>query len=403
MKKTLLIIATLDTKGREADYTKAIARSLKTDTVIMDTGTLSAPVITPDIPAFKVAEAAGYNLDYVKQKGGRAESVKAMQEGGAVIAHQLIREGKISGVFGMGGGTGTAIVASIMRSLPFGFPKVILSTVASRDVREYVGTRDIVMFHSVADLLGDNPFIRHVLEQAVRAVCAMMEKTVEIGNGKPMIAVTAYGINPQFAFNAEHLLETKGYAMIGFHANGVGGMAMEEMIEEGMITGVLDVTPHELADNMYGGYCKGISDKRFETAGKKGIPVVFAPGGLDNAVFSPAYPMPDILKGRKIHSHDERFCVRLESAEMREFARIISEKLNKSKGPIHVLIPKKGWSEADKPGMALFEPDTDRIFVVELKSLLKPGIPVEEMDIHISEQAFADRAVEILDNMIKKK
>ena len=217
-----------------------------------------------------------------------------------------------------------------------------------------------------------------------------------------MVAVTAYGINSRCALNAEPVLETKGYAMIGFHANGVGGMAMEEMIEEGMIAGVLDFTPHELADNMYGGYCRGITDKRFETAGKMGIPVLFAPGGLDNAVFSPVYPMPDILKGRKIHSHDERFCVRLGASEMKEFARIISEKFNKSKGPIHVLIPKKGWSEADKPGMTLFEPDPDQIFVDELKSLLNSGIPVEEMDLHISEQAFADRAVEILDEMIRR-
>ena len=153
---------------------------------------------------------------------------------------------------------------------------------------------------------------------------------------------------------------------------------------------------------MYGGYCRGITGKRFEMAGKAGIPLVFAPGGLDNAVFSPFYPMPDVLKGRKTHSHDERFCVRLGGAEMKEFARIISEKFNKSKGPVHVLIPKKGWSEADKPGMALFEPDTDRIFVDELKSLLTSGIPVEEMDLHISEQAFANRAVEILDGMIRR-
>lgn len=401
--KCLLIVATFDTKGREAEHVKTIAQSLGVNTILMDVGTLEKPAMAPDIPAYKVAEAAGYNLDTVKQKGDRAEAVKAIQKGGAVIASQLVQAGKIDGIFGMGGGTGTAIVTSIMRSLPFGFPKVVLSTVASRDVREYVGTKDIVMVHSVADLLGDNLFIRHILGQAVRAACAMMGSALALKDGKPMVAVTAYGINSRCALNAEHVLEAKGYAMIGFHANGVGGTAMEEMIEEDMIAGVLEFTPHELADNMYGGYCRGITDKRFEMAGKKGIPLVFAPGGLDNAVFSPVYPMPEILKGRKIHSHDERFCVRLADAEMKEFARIISEKLNKSKGPVHVLIPKKGWSEADKPGMALFEPDTDRVFVDELKSLLTSGIPVEEMDLHISEQAFANRAVEIVDDMIRRR
>ena len=230
--KCLLIVATLDTKGREAEHVKTIAQSLGVNTILMDVGTLEKPVMTPDIPAYKVAEAAGYNLDAVKQKGGRAEAVKAMQEGGTVIARQLLQEGKIGAIFGMGGGTGTALVASIMRSLPFGFPKVVLSTVASRDVREYIGTKDIAMFHSVADLLGDNLFIRHILEQAVRAACAMMENTIEVKSGRPMVAVTAYGINSQCALNAEHVLDAKGYAMIGFHANGVGGMAMEELIAE---------------------------------------------------------------------------------------------------------------------------------------------------------------------------
>jgi uncharacterized protein (UPF0261 family) len=191
--------------------------------------------------------------------------------------------------------------------------------------------------------------------------------------------------------------------MIGFHANGCGGMAMEELIAQGLISGVLDFTTHEIADEMFGGYCKGIGPGRLETAGKMGVPLVVAPGGLDNAVFSPYYPMPDRLKGRKIHSHDIRFCVRMGPGEMKEFAGIIGEKLNRSQGPAHVLVPKKGWSEADKPGMELFDPEVDQIFVDHLKAILRSGIPVEEMDVHISEPAFAQRAVEVLDHMIRSK
>jgi uncharacterized protein (UPF0261 family) len=189
--------------------------------------------------------------------------------------------------------------------------------------------------------------------------------------------------------------------MIGFHANGCGGMAMEELVAKGQIAGVLDFTPHEIADEMFGGYCRGIGPTRLETAGKMGIPFVLAPGGLDNAVFSPFYPMPEKLKGRRIHSHDTRFCVRMESEEMRVFAGVIGEKLNRSKGPTHVLIPKKGWSEADKEGMELFDPETDQIFVEELKKIIKPGIPIEEIDVHISEPVFALRAVEVLDRMMR--
>jgi uncharacterized protein (UPF0261 family) len=326
-----------------------------------------------------------------------------MQEGGQILAKKMVSEGTIGGVFGMGGGTGTAIVTSIMRSLPFGLPKAVVSTVASRDIREYIGTKDIVMFHSVADILGSNEFIRHILAQAIHAVCGMMQKGDTIKKGKPMVGVTAYGVSSACAFNAEPLLKKMGYEMIAFHANGVGGMAMEEMIEQGLLVGVLDFTPHELADETYGGYCRGIGEKRFETAGKMEVPLLFAPGGLDNAVFSPFYPMPQKLAGRRIHSHDIRFCVRMEREEMIMFAQTIGDKFNKSNGPAYVLIPKKGWSEADRLGMELFDPDVDRIFTDELKKIIKPEIPIEEIDVHISDPAFAERAVDILDNLIRLK
>jgi uncharacterized protein (UPF0261 family) len=303
----------------------------------------------------------------------------------------------------MGGGTGTAIVTSIMRSLPFGLPKLVLSTVASRDIREYVGTKDIVMFHSVADILGMNQFMRLILGQAVYAIIGMMERGSAIPKGKPMVAVTAYCINSLCALHAEPLLQERGYEMIAFHANGCGGMAMEELLAQGLIQGVLDFTTHEIADEMFVGYCRGIGPRRLETAGQMGVPQVVVPGGLDNAVFSPFYPMPDHLKGRKIHPHDIRFCVRLGPEEMTEFAKIIGEKLKKAKGPTYVLIPRKGWSEADKPGSDLFEPETNQVFVEELRKIIGSNIPIEEVDAHISDPTFAQRAVELLDGMIHSK
>jgi uncharacterized protein (UPF0261 family) len=369
----------------------------------MDVGTLGDPLTHPDITRVEVVEAAGYHIEHLIKGKNRSVLIKAVQEGGAILAKRLFEEGNLHGVFGMGGGTGTAIATYIMRSLPFGLPKVVLSTVASRDIREYIGTKDIVMFHSVADILGLNEFLRLILGQAAHAVCGMIEKGSVIKKGKPMVAVTAYGINSVCAIQAEPLLQERGYEMIAFHANGCGGMAMEEMIAQGLIAGVLDFTTHEIADEMFGGYCKGIGPTRLETAGNMGIPLVVVPGGLDNAVFSPFYPMPDRLKGRKIHSHDIRFCVRMGPEEMKEFARIIGEKLNRSKGPTYVLIPKEGWSEADKVGMELFDPKTDQIFVEELKKIITPKIPIQEMNVHISEPAFAQRAVEVLDNMIRSK
>lgn len=402
MKKTLLIIATLDTKGIEAGCVRDCARSLGVDPLVMDVGTMGGPVTGADIPAEDVLGAAGSGSSGTSvTESSRSEAVEAMQRGAAAISRRLCGEGRIDGVIGLGGGTGTAIAAAVMRSLPFGLPKVVVSTVASRDVRQYVGTRDIIMFHSVADLLGSNRFIRLILEQAAHAVCGMMTASPATGEVKPMVAVTAYGISSRCAMNAEPLLQMKGYEMIGFHANGVGGMAMEEMTGEGLIEGVLDLTPHEMADEMFGGYCRGIGPKRFRTAGEAGVPLLLAPGGLDNAVFSPFYPMPDVLKGRRRHDHDDRFCVRMEREEMVVFARIISERLNASGGPAFVLIPSGGFSEADRPGGELYDPMVDKVFTEEIKRLLRNDIPVEEMDVHISDPAFARRAVDIIDEMIR--
>ncbi len=399
-KKRLLIVATLDTKGREAAYIKECAEARGVKALLMDVGTLHPPQISPDITRDELAAAAGLDLNDFLARKDRASAIRTVQTGGAIVAERMVERDEIHGVIGLGGGTGTAIVTFVMRALSFGLPKVVVSTVASRDVREYVGTKDIVMFHSVADLLGFNDFIRHLLAQAAYAVCGMMEKEGAIKKGRPMVGVTAYGINSGCALLAEPLLEAKGYDMIAFHANGCGGMAMEELIAQGLIAGVLDFNPHEIADEMFGGYCKGIGPARLETAGNMGVPLVFAPGGLDNAVFSPYYPMPDELKGRRQHGHDIRFCVRMETPEMERFAAIVAEKLNKGRGPARVLIPMKGWSDADKEGMPLFDPAVDRVFTEKLKILLDPRIIIEELDLHISEPAFAARAVDVLDAMI---
>ena len=401
MKKHLLIIATLDTKGKEAAYIKGTVQSFGIQPILMDVGILGEPQTPPDISREQVLEAAGYHLEHLIREKDRSNAIKAIQEGGTILTRRLLKDGKLDGVLGIGGGTGTAIATHMMRSLPLGLHKVMLSTVASRDMREYVGTKDIVMFHSVADILGSNKFMRLILGQVSSAICGMIDEERKMNKEKPMVAVTAYGINSNCATHAEPLLQEKGYEMIAFHANGVGGMAMEEFIAEGLVAGVLDFTTHEIADEMFGGYCKGIGPMRLETAGRFGIPLVVAPGGLDNAVFSPYYPMPHQLQGRRVYSHDTRFCVRMGPEEMKAFAQIIGEKLNRSRGPTHILVPKKGWSEADKEGMTLYDSKIDQVFVEELKKILHTNIPLEEMDVHISEPAFARRAVEVLDEMIR--
>lgn len=402
MKKQLLIIATLDTKGREAGHVRRQAHRLGAHPVVMDIGVVGKPQIQPDISNRELAEAAGYDLLELIHRKDRPRAIMAIQQGGRLIANHLLGNGKLDGVIGLGGGTGTSVSSFIMRSLPFGLPKVIVSTMASRDVREYVGTKDIVMFHTVADLLGFNGFIRLILGQATSAVCGMMQRSRRLTKRKPIIGVTAYGPTSPCAAISEGLLRDKGYEMMGFHTNGCGGMAMEEMISEGQIAGVIDFTPHEIADEMMAGYCKGIGPNRLETAGTMGIPLVFAPGGLDNAAFGPSCPVPKELMERRIYTHDARVCVRLESSEMERLAVIIAEKLNKSPGLIYILIPTKGWSEGDRSGMPLYDLAIDRVFTETLKKLLNPQIAVEEMSLHINDPPFARKAVDILHAMIQK-
>ncbi|MCX7857476.1 MAG: Tm-1-like ATP-binding domain-containing protein [Deltaproteobacteria bacterium] len=199
----------------------------------------------------------------------------------------------------------------------------------------------------------------------------------------------------------EPLVNERGYELICFHANGTGGLAMEQMVSESLILGVLDLTLHEIADDIFGGYCRGAGETRLDIECSKGVPVVLAPGGLHNAVFSPHYPMPEKLKGRKVYYHDIRFCVRMEKEEMILFADIIAERLSKAKGPVKVLIPMRGFSEIDLEDNEFFDKEAPQVFASALKSRLKKGIEIEEVDANISELSFARKAVDSLFFMMK--
>lgn len=395
---TILVLATLDTKGREAIFLKERIKERGCGSILMDIGTYDSDY-EAEITNSEVSRASGYELHEIRKKG-RPFCVEAMKRGGEIIVRRLISESKIHGILGIGGGTGTSISTHIMRALPYGFPKIMVSTVASRDVREYVGLRDIVMFHSVADLLGFNEFTRFILDKAAQAICSMAEGVTGFSPGKPLVSLTVYGINSLLAKRIEPLLNEKGYELICFHANGTGGLAMEEMVREGLIEGVLDLTLHEIADDIFGGYCKGAGEQRLRIESSTGVPVVLAPGGLDNAVFSPSYPMPKKFEGRKIHYHDERFCVRMEKDEMSLFARIIGERLRCANSKIRFFVPLGGFSEIDRLGSDFYEEETIRFFLQELKSNLPQEIELEEIEGNITEESFCKRVVDALFEMI---
>ncbi len=400
MNRRILLIGTLDSKGQEVQFLREKVENRGWGTLVLDVGTLGAPLCQPDIPQEEVAKAGSETLAQMKSHGDRSYSVAVMTQGAIKKAVELYSEGKLAGVLAIGGGTGTAIGTAVMRSLPLGIPKVMVSTVASRNMAPYVGTRDITMLHSVVDLAGLNAITRQILDNGAGAVVGMAEKASMIKPDRPLVAATSFGISPISAQLAEPLLLEKGYEMVTFHANGMGGRALEELIGEGLFAGVLDFVTHELADQLYNGYCADIGPDRLATAAKRGVPIVIAPGGLDDIVFASAEEVPDKLRKRMMHHHDVRVAIRTAEEELEIIANTMAQRLAEPKGPVGILAPLRGWSEADKEGGVLFDPEMDQFFIDTLKRLLPAGILLQEVDCHISDPQFMQQAVEWLDEMI---
>jgi len=265
-----------------------------------------------------------------------------------------------------------------------------------------IGTKDITIMHSVVDMLGLNSISRNILARAAGAVCGMMAANNTRGKDSPRIALSLFGFITQAAENIKSVLEKNDFEVIPFHANGTGGMAMDEMMGESFFDGVLDLATHELADAMFGGYCGGIGPQRLQTPVGINIPRLIIPGGLDAAVLEFDHKnVPKKYKDRKIFFYDFRSAIRLTADESRSLAKTVANKLNQSYNPIKVLIPLRGWSEADKEGDVLFDMESSKAFSQTLQKLLKSDIEVIKVDYHINERAFADVAADLMIKMIR--
>ena len=330
----------------------------------------------------------------------RDRAISAMILEAEVEIQQLHNKGEIGGVISAGGGTGTHLCTSIMQTLPLGLPKVMVSTVASRDMSDTVGTKDITMIHSVADLLGVNSISGRILEKAAAGICGMAQASWTPEIGKKKIALPFFGFITQAAEYVKAALEELGYEVIAFHANGTGGMAMEELAERGYFHGILDLATHELADRLLDGYCGGIGSQRFEPVTPNPIPRLVVPGGLDCAVLEFTRDnIPPQYKDRQIFFYDFRSAIRLNINETTTLADQLADKLNRAAAHNKVLIPSGGWSEADRQGGPLYAPETSRAFSKRLKALLDPGIEVREVDHHINDEAFARIAADMITGM----
>lgn len=400
-KGNIAILATLDTKGAEVASMRDHLATLGYGATLIDIGPLGPPAIRADLANDEVARQGGWELAELVRTGQRDRIMETMGKGAGVLLSRLFFEGKIAGVIGLGGNQGTAVSAMAMRLLPFGFPKYLVSTVASGNIRPYVGDRDIGIVFSVGDFLGGaNPVTGAILANAVAAVVGMAAhgRRLVVPAGQKVVAVTALGNTEPAASRAVQSLKERGFAAVAFHASGAGGSAMEDLIAEGLIQGVLDLTPHELAEEVVGaGAYQPVNPGRLTAAGAKGIPQVVATGGLEYLCFGPWESIPTRMRKRKIYMHNPYNAnVKVSRSEMAAVGRTMAERLNAAKGPVTVLIPLRGWSVYGAPGGILHDAAGNRALLKSLKQGLRREIPIQEIDAQINDNAFADACVDAL-------
>ena len=396
------VLATLDTKGREAAYVRGLLASWGVKTVLVDTGALGAPAVAADVARDRVFALAGTTLDAIRAKGDRGEAVTKASEGAARLVREAHARGEVAGVLGLGGSAGTTIGCAAMRGLPIGLPKVMVSTLASGQVRQYVADKDIFMLNAVVDILGLNRISKRILSQAARAMAGLVqhEGPAEGVDDKPLLAATMFGVTTKCVERAREMLERAGYEVLVFHATGNGGLALESLIADGLISGVLDVTTTELADEQVGGYLSAGSD-RLTAAGKAGVPQVVSTGALDMVNFHAPETVPAKFKDRLFYKHNPNVTLmRTTPAENAAIGAEIGRKVSAAKGPVSVLLPKKGVSAIDREGQPFDDPRAREALHQAIRENAR-GVEVTELDFHINDPEFADAAARRLLEMLK--
>jgi uncharacterized protein (UPF0261 family) len=403
MAKTVALLATLDTKGVEIAYMRdcVIARGHRA--LVIDSGLMGEAVTTADIPNTRVAQAGGSSLQTLRRNADREESAPIMAAGATRLVGELVARGEIHALVALGGTQGTTLSTAVMRALPYGFPKIMVSTMASGNVARWVGTRDITMMYSVTDIMGLNPFMRRVLANAVGAACGMAEVELPDSAAKTLVAVTTVGITTQGAMKAAEVLQAGGYATIVFHAVGTGGRAMEEMMREGVIGAVLDYSTIEVSNEMFHALLAGGPD-RLTTAGALRLPQVLCPGAIEVLVFNEPETVPAQYRDRRLVRHSPQITdLRLNRKEMADVGREVGRRLGSTKDDAVFLVPKAGYDSYATEGEAFFDPDADAAFVEALRASVPDRVAVVERDLDINDPAFATEAAKTLIGLMQAK
>ncbi len=403
MQAQVLLLGSLDTKAADFQFVRDIMQSAGLETIMIDIGVLGEPSIPADIDRRTVARAGGADLDAFLSGQHKDRAMQTMSDGATAIVRQLQHEGKIAGIFSMGGTGGTAIATAAMRTLPVGIPKVMVSTVGGGDVTAYSGGKDIIFFPSIVDVSGLNRISSRIYANAAHALIGMVKAPApEISDTRPLLAASMFGNTTPCVTMVKDAIEQQGYEVLVFHATGTGGRTMEELIEQGLFVGLLDITTTELADNLCGGEMDA-GPERCMAAPRQGIPTVLVPGCVDMVNFWGVETMPEKYRDRQLYRWNPSVTLmRTNIDENREIGQRIAQAANAAKGPVSVLIPKQGVSILDSPGGAFWDPDADRACFDAIRAQLKPGIPVDDIDCNINDPAFARAVVERMLNLLEQ-
>jgi uncharacterized protein (UPF0261 family) len=399
-----LIIATMDTKGMETLYMRTVLEGLELTPVVMDISMRGEGDRLADISPAQVALAGGSNLEEIRNSRERSRITDITIAGACKIAWELYGENRLDGVIAIGGSTGSLMATDVMRSLPFGVPKVMVSSTAALPglSTRYIDKGDITLFHSVVEISGLSDILKNVIDRAACAMRGMVSDRITSPRAadRPAIALTMLGPCEQCATLVHHELERAGYQVIGFSAAGICDRAMEEMIGQGFFHGVVDLAPGGVGEHLFG-FMRDAGPERMESAGRMGIPQIVSTCAVNFMTPSKSKYKPEYHQRRKYDLDKLRTWIRLSPDELRTVARAFAEKLNKSRGPVRVIIPQKGWSSADEPGNSTFDPVEDMVFVEELQGLLKPEIEVSLFAGNMEDPEFAGAlaraAVELFD------
>ncbi len=401
--KTIAIAGTFDTKGKEFAYVRDLILSLGLGVFSINAG-IFEPEFTPDVSSAEVAAASGYSIEQLKEKHDRALTTKVMSEGMEKLVPKLYEEGKFDGILSFGGSGGTSIVTPAMRALPIGVPKLMVSTMASGNVSQYVGTSDIIMMPSIVDVSGLNSISTKIFSNAVFAMAGMVSHTFRAHDeSKPLVAATMFGVTTPCITAAQKYLEDRGYEVLVFHATGTGGRTMESLINAGFIKGVLDLTTTEWCDEIVGGVLNAGPD-RCGAAPSKGVPQVISVGATDMVNFGPWETVPEQFAGRNLYRHNPTVTLmRTTQEECRQIGEKLAEKINLSKpGKTVLMLPLGGVSAIDAPGQPYYGPDEDKALFDALRvNVDKDKTQIIEMDNNINDVAFAEAAAQKLIDLMQ--